>query len=65
MKACPVCNKPFKYNRYSVHLLDDPLPHMRFVDNHLLCKKKLIQFEQSKLQLRKFFKHHDVIVNGI
>ena len=59
---CPVCNKPFRYNRYYVKLLNDPLPHVRFLDTHLLCKKKLNEFEQTQSDMRKLFESKGVHV---
>ena len=59
---CPVCNKPFRYNRFCVQLLNDPLPHMRFLDTHLLCKKKLNEFEQTKSEMRELFESQGVHV---
>ena len=57
LRICPVCNKLFRYNRYCVQLLNDPLPHMRF-----LCKKKLIEFEQTKSKMRELFESQGIHV---
>ena len=62
LRICPVCNKRLRYKRYNVKLLNDSLPHVRFYDTHLLCRKKMHQFEDTKIACKEFFKQHDVIV---
>lgn len=57
---CLVCNKRFRYNRYIFHLLNDELPHVRFHDTHLLCRKKLREFEENKLKLAELFESHGI-----
>ena len=65
MKVCPICNRRLGYTRYNVKLLNDSLPHCRFYDNHLLCRKKLKESEKLKIDFKEFFEEHGIIVLDI
>lgn len=47
MKVCPVCNKRFRY---------------RNIKSHLLCQKKLIEFEETKSTMKHLFETQGIHV---